>query len=118
MATRTRKVPTPAAVTVASVVAEVVMPTAPATLDTLTADIRDLATVVRELVGALTPMLTTGKVTTVASSKKIATASAPASAPKAAKELKHRAPTVGETIEVGDQVADVGVDVVGVGGVK
>ena len=100
-----RKAPAaPAPVAVAApVVAEVVLPAAPATLDTLTKDIRDLASVVRDLVGALTPMLVSGKVTTVAAQKKIAT-SAPA-APKATKEVQHRAPTTGESIEVGDLVA-------------
>ena len=100
MAARTRKVPTPAAaVTVASAV-EVVMPTAPATLDTLTADIRDLASVVRELVGALTPMLTTGKVKAI-STAKIATVTKAAKAPAS----KHRTPVLGEVIEVGDLVS-------------
>ena len=97
------KAPAPVAPVTPVVVAEVVIPAAPATLDTLTKDIRDLASVVRELVGALTPMLTTGKVTAVAT-KKIATASAP-TAPKAAKEIKHRAPVTGEVIEVGDLVS-------------
>jgi hypothetical protein len=100
----TRKAPAAPAPVAPVVVAEVVMPAAPATLDTLTKDIRDLASVVRDLVGALTPMLVSGKVTTVAATKKIAT-TAPTSAPKAGKELKHRAPVIGESIEVGDQVS-------------
>ena len=105
MATRTRKAPTPAAVTVAAAVEVVAAPT-PATLDTLTADIRDLANVVRSLVGALTPMLTTGTVKSVTASKiaTTATKAAKARAPKAAAP-KHRAPTVGETIAVGDLVS-------------
>jgi len=101
----TRKAPAPAAaVTVAEAVTVVATPAAPATLDSVVTEVRELASVVRMLVGALTPMLTTGKVTTVADTKKITTAGT-AAAPKAAKEIKHRAPTVGETIEVGDLVS-------------
>ena len=107
MATRTRKVPVPAPVVTVADAVSIVVPTAPATLDTLTADIRDLANVVRSLVGALTPMLTTGtvkavtpQIATTAGKAKARTAKAPA--PKAP---KHRTPAVGEVIAVGDLVS-------------
>lgn len=100
-----RRTPAPAHVTPVTVAeaVTVVAPAAPATLDSVVAEVRDLATAVKALVGALTPMLTTGTVKSVAATPKIATAAkAKAAAPKA---LKHRAPAVGETIAVGDLVS-------------
>lgn len=103
MATRTPKAPTPAAISVAEAV-QIVVPTAPATLDTLTADIRDLASVVRSLVGALTPMLTTGRVKSVTPQIATVAATTKARATKAPAP-KHRTPAIGEVIEVGDLVS-------------
>jgi hypothetical protein len=100
---RKASTPKPAApVTVAAAVSEVVVST-PATLDTLTADIRDLANVVRALVGHLTPMLTTGTVKAV--TPKIATTAGKAAKAPAPKAPKHRTPAVGEVIAVGDLVS-------------
>lgn len=105
MATRkARTAPAPAAVTVAEAVTVVAPAHAPATLDSVVSEVRELASVVRALVGALTPALTTGRVEAV-NTKKIATAAKAAPAPKGAKEPKHRAPVKGEVIEVGDLVS-------------
>lgn len=89
-----------APVTVASAV-EVVVPAAPATLDTLSQDIRDLSSMIKTLVGALMP---TGTVTPTSTVKKIATAAPTAKKAKAGAP-KHRTPAAGEVIEVGDLVS-------------
>ena len=103
MATRTRKVPVPApaAVTVAAAV-EVVAAPMPATLDTLSQDIRDLSSMIKTLVGALMP---TGTVTGTSTVKKIATAAPTAKGKAKTPAAKHRTPAAGETIEVGDLVS-------------
>lgn len=105
MATRTRKAPAAPALTPVAAAVEVVSTPVPATLDTVVSEVRELASVVRALVGALTPMLTTGTVKSVTTAKIATTATAKAPKAAAPKAPKHRAPTVGETIAVGDLVS-------------
>ena len=104
MATTRRKAPATAAPALTPIAAavEVVVPAAPATLDTLSQDIRDLSSMIKVLVGALMP---TGTVTATSTVKKIATTATTAKGKSKASAPKHRTPAVGETIAVGDLVS-------------